>query len=33
MPEQLLEAVTGSKLKPHIFVDYLKSKYTDIYGL
>jgi Zn-dependent M32 family carboxypeptidase len=33
MPGQLLEAVTGSKLKPHIFVDYLKAKYTDIYGL
>ena len=30
---QLLEAVTGSKLKPQIFIDYLNSKYKDIYGL
>jgi len=31
--DELLEAVTGSKLKPEIFVRYLNSKYTDIYGL
>lgn len=31
--DDLLEAVTGSKLKPEIFVEYLNAKYTDIYNL
>ena len=31
--DDLLEAVTGSKLKPEVFTAYLNKKYTDLYGL
>ena len=31
--DELLEAVTGKRLNPDIFVKYLETKYSDIYGL
>lgn len=32
-PQDLVQRVTGSKIKPDAYVRYLKSKYSDIYGL
>lgn len=32
-PLELLEEVTGEALNPQYLIDYLKTKYTDIYGL
>jgi carboxypeptidase Taq len=31
--DALLEAVTGSKLDPSLFLDYLRRKYTPLYRL
>jgi carboxypeptidase Taq len=32
-PDELLENVTGKKLDPNIFVNYLKYKYHKLYDL
>jgi carboxypeptidase Taq len=32
-PQELVERVTGSKIDPAPYVRYLKSKYSEVYGL
>lgn len=31
--DELLERVTGDKLKPELFIDYLRTKYTQLYKM
>ena len=32
-PQELIQRVTGESLNPDHFIDYLKNKYREIYGL
>jgi carboxypeptidase Taq len=32
-PQELVQRVTGSKIDPAAYVRYLRSKYSEIYGL
>ena len=32
-PQELVQKVTGSKIDPQPYVGYLRTKYSDIYGL
>jgi carboxypeptidase Taq len=32
-PQELVQRVTGSKIDPQPYVNYLRTKFSDIYGL